>query len=80
MRLATIASIAILAPSSAALAQVASVPVEQKTSPGNTATSAKDAEAPDNATDAGGAAVLDNAAGDASAADRPAPKVAPRPR
>ncbi len=37
MRLTTIASVALLAASSAALAQVASSPAEQKLSPGNTA-------------------------------------------
>ena len=57
MRFATIASIAVLAASTAALAQVASRPVEEKAAQANTATPAKNrdgdnavaAEAPGNA-------------------------------
>ena len=44
MRLATIASIAIVAVSSAALAQVASAPVEQKPGRGNVVQPAKNAD------------------------------------
>ena len=80
MRLATIASIAVLAASTAALAQVASRPVEEKAAQANTATPAKNGEG-DNAVTAeapgNGAA---NAAADQAPAAAATPVAAPTPR
>ena len=71
MRLATMASVAVLALSSAALAQVASSPVEQKTSTDNVAAAGK-MEGADNG-------VLPNAAADTASAsgNDVAPSAAP---
>ena len=76
MRLATVASIAVLAVSSAALVQVASSPVEEKTATGNVAASAK-TEGMDNGVLANGAG---NTSTESSAAPAPAPTGAPRRR
>ena len=77
MRLTTIASVALLALSSAALAQVASSPVEQKSEPSNVAAPNKDEDALGNGASAGvGNVATANGTDDTA----PAPRTTPTPR
>ena len=77
MRLATMASIAVLAASSAALAQVAGSPVEQKAEPSNAAApSAKDSDGLDNSV----MPAPGNAAASPAGNSAPAPERSPTPR
>ena len=77
MRLATVTSVVTIALSTAALAQVASSPVEQKTSIDNVAAADK-TEGADNGTQIGTGNVADDAAGEL--APTPAPTRTPRRR